>query len=155
MALTNDEVIEECNELIRFGYDAIGAYEEAIDAISEPSLKEQLAAFLDDHERHVRELTALVMSLGGSPPEQTDGRGVIKATMMKVEGLIETELVVMAMHSNEEVLNKEYASRANGDFPKDVLKVIQRNYGDKKRHLAWVDEYLRFRVWEQQPGAGA
>src|SRR3954467_8325728 len=112
MALETKKVIEECNDLIRFDHDAIGAYDEAIDHVQEPTIKAQLTQFRGDHERHVIDLSAVVRRLGGDPPEKPGARGIIRKTLTKVAGLIGTESVLKAMRSNEEVLNKQYANRA-------------------------------------------
>ncbi len=149
--LSTDKVIEECNDLIRFDHDAIGAYDEAIDAINVPQIHEKLVAFRGDHERHVTELSAVVRKLGGSPPSKPGVRGVIRKTMTKVAGLAGIETVLRAMRSNEEVLNKQYASRARQDFPADVLAIIQKNYGDEQRHLAFIESTLQNRTWEHAP----
>ncbi|HEX2570695.1 MAG TPA: DUF2383 domain-containing protein [Polyangia bacterium] len=151
MALSTDKIIDECNDLIRFDYDAVGAYNEAIDAITETHIRQQLIAFRGDHERHITDLSALVRRFGGDPPEMPGLRGVVRKTMTKVAGLVGTEATLRAMRSNEEVLNKQYANRSNLDFPTDVLQVIQRNYGDEQRHLAWVVQALNSRLWEQTP----
>src|SRR5258706_6893754 len=113
MALPTDKIIEECNDLIRFDYDAIGAYDEAIDAIDELSLKSPLIEFRADHERHVLDLSAIVRRLGGDPPQRPGARGILRKTMTKVAGLVGVEATLRAMKSNEEVLNKQYANRTN------------------------------------------
>ncbi len=151
--LANDKVIQECNDLIRFDYDAIGAYDEAIDKIDDPAIKAQLMQFRGDHERHIADLSPFVIRLGGSPPGRPGARGVIRKTMTKIAGLMGIETVLQAMKSNEEVLNKQYGNRANQAFPADVLEVIQRNYADEQRHLAWVVQVLASRAWEHQPSA--
>lgn len=151
MALSTDKIIDECNDLIRFDYDAVGAYNEAIDHLSEEHIRQQLIAFRGDHERHITDLSALVRRLGGEPPEMPGLRGIVRKTMTKIAGLVGTEATLRAMRSNEEVLNKQYANRCNLDFPQDVLQLIQRNYGDEQRHLAWVVRALDMRLWEQTP----
>ena len=151
MALSIDKIIDECNDLIRFDYDAVGAYSEAIDHISEEHIRQQLIAFRGDHQRHITELSALVRRFGGDPPEMPGLRGIVRKTMTKVAGLVGTEATLRAMRSNEEVLNKQYANRSNLDFPPEVLQLIQRNYGDEQRHLAWVIQALDLRLWEQTP----
>jgi uncharacterized protein (TIGR02284 family) len=148
MALETTKVIEECNDLIRFDHDAIGAYDEAIDSVKEPLIREPLVKFRSDHERHVIDLSAIVQRLGGKPAEKPGARGVLRKTLTKVAGLIGTETVLKTMRSNEEVLNKQYANRLTLDFPADVLAVIQRNFNDEKRHLAWVELQLREHSWE-------
>jgi uncharacterized protein (TIGR02284 family) len=136
--------------LIRFDHDAIGAYDEAIDSIDEPIMKEQLLRFRGDHERHVLDLSAVVRRLGGDPPERPGFRGILRKTMTKVAGIVGTEMVLRAMRSNEEVLNKQYHERLQKAFPAEILDLIRRNYGDELKHLAWVEHTLQTRSWEQE-----
>jgi uncharacterized protein (TIGR02284 family) len=149
MALSTEKIIEELNELIRFDYDAVGEYHEAIDHIKEALIRDPLTKFRGDHERHITELTAIVRRIGGKPVDKADFKGQVRKTMTKVAGLIGTESVLRAMKSNEEVLTKSYAHHAQLDFPRDILDVIKRNYGDEQRHLAWIVQALDTRMWEQ------
>jgi uncharacterized protein (TIGR02284 family) len=151
MALPTDKIIEECNDLIRFDYDAIGAYNEAIDAIDDPSIKSPLIEFRSDHERHVLDLSSIVRRLGGEPASRPGARGVVRKTLTKVAGLVGPEATLRAMKSNEEMLNKQYGNRSKLDFPADVLAIVTRNYQDEQRHLRWVEEALKNRLWEQRP----
>ncbi len=153
MALSTDKMIEELNELIRFDYDAIGAYNEAIDHVREMHVKDPLTRFRGDHERHVTELSAIVTRLGGKPVEKPGVKGIVRKTMTKVAGLMGTESVLKAMKSNEEVLNKTYAHHLSLDFPEDIKETIRNNYGDEQRHLAWIEQALQNRLWESGVGA--
>jgi uncharacterized protein (TIGR02284 family) len=147
--LSTEKQIEELNELIRWDHDAMGAYDEAIAAVSEATIQQPLIQFRADHERHVSDLSAIVRRLGGEPASRADFRGVIRKTMTKIAGLIGAETVLKAMRSNEEALNKTYQHHLMLDFPTDVLEVIRRNRQDEERHLAWVEDALRARLWEQ------
>ena len=151
MSLSTKEIIEECNDLIRFDHDAIGAYDEAIENIQEVFIKDQLMEFRGDHERHVMDLSVVVRQLGGNPPERPGARGILRKTMTKIAGLMGTEMSLKAMRSNEEVLNKQYGDRLKKLFPPAILDLISRNYSDEQRHLAWVQQALQTRIWEQQP----
>ena len=150
MALATQKIIDECNELIRFDFDAIGAYDEAIEQIKDIEVVERLTSFRGDHENHVADLSAIVQRLGGSPPSKPGLRGIARKTLTKVAGLIGTEACLRAMESNENVLNQQYANRVKLDLPEDVLAVIRRNYQDEQRHLAWVREALRTKPWEAE-----
>src|SRR5438105_12785912 len=109
MALSTEKQIEELNELIRFDYDAIGAYDSAINDIKDVAVRDPLIQFRGDHNRHVTNLSQIVRRLGGTPVEHPGLKGVVRKTMTKVAGLGGTELTRKAMRSNEEVLNKTYA----------------------------------------------
>jgi demethoxyubiquinone hydroxylase (CLK1/Coq7/Cat5 family) len=77
----------------------------------------------------------------------------MRKTMTKVAGLVGTEATLKAMRSNEEVLNKTYAHHLSLDFPAEIKNVIRQNYADEQRHLAWVEQALRTRLWELGVGA--
>jgi uncharacterized protein (TIGR02284 family) len=149
MALSTDKMIEELNELIRYDYDAIGAYDSAINDIHEATCRDPLIQFRGDHERHTIDLGAIVRRLGGTPVEHAGLKGVVRKTMTKVAGLGGTEPTLKAMKSNEEVLNKTYAHHLSLDFPDDIKDVIRKNYSDEQRHLAWIEQALMNRLWEQ------
>jgi uncharacterized protein (TIGR02284 family) len=153
MALSSDKIIEELNELIRYDFDAVGAYNSAINDIKEIPVRDPLIQFRGDHERHIQDLSAIVVRIGGKPVDAPGLKGVVRKTMTKVAGLGGTELTLKAMKSNEEVLNKTYAHHLTLDFPDDIKEVIRRNYGDEQRHLAWVEQALENRVWESGVGA--
>ena len=153
MALSIDKQIEELNELIRFDFDAIGAYNSAIADIKETQIRDPLTQFRGDHERHVQNLSMIVARLGGKPVDAPGFKGVVRKTMTKVAGLGGTELTLKAMRSNEEVLNKTYAHHLSLDFPDDIKQLIRQNYADEQRHLAWVEQALQSRLWETGVGA--
>ena len=101
MALSIDKQIEELNELIRFDFDAIGAYNSAIDDIKEIHIRDPLIQFRGDHERHVQNLSVIVARLGGKPVDAPGFKGVVRKTMTKFASLGGTELTLKAMRSNE------------------------------------------------------
>lgn len=54
--------------LMRLEYDAIAAYELAIDRLRESKLRSAMANFNEDHLRHVRELGEIFLDLGRISP---------------------------------------------------------------------------------------
>jgi uncharacterized protein (TIGR02284 family) len=148
MAIPTKKLIEECNDLIRLDHDALGAYDEAIEKIDTPVIRSQLEVFRADHERHVVELSAIVRQHGGSPPEKAGARGIIRKTMTRIAGLMGVEPTLTAMRSNERVLTEQYQKRLSLDLPAEVKEVIARNFGDEQRHLAWIEQAIKTRLWE-------
>jgi uncharacterized protein (TIGR02284 family) len=149
MALTIDKQIEELNELIRWDIDAVGAYNEAIDAAKEPTIRDPLTQFRKDHQRHIEELSQIVRRIGGKPVEKADLKGIVRKTMTKVAGLVGVESVLRAMKSNEEAVNKAYSHHLSFDWPRDIAEQIRRNFADEQRHLEWVVRTLEARSWEE------
>jgi uncharacterized protein (TIGR02284 family) len=146
--LGHDKIIEELNEVLQIDIDAVGAYQEAIDSISEMEIKRQLVEFQGDHQRHVADLGAIIQRLGGKAEKSIDVKGALRKTMTKVAGLVGTETVLRAMLSNEKATNDVYAKHVEKPFPDDILVVLRRNFGDEQRHYAWIDMALRQRLWE-------
>ncbi|HJD65028.1 MAG TPA: PA2169 family four-helix-bundle protein [Rickettsia endosymbiont of Diachasma alloeum] len=53
--------VDAIKELVELDYDAIEAYEAAINRITDENYKTQLQRFKEDHERHVKELNELLL----------------------------------------------------------------------------------------------
>jgi uncharacterized protein (TIGR02284 family) len=154
MVPTTEKTIEELNELIHYDYDAVGAYTAAINDIKENNIRDPLIQFRGDHERHIVDLSAVVRRLGGKPAERPDIKGFVRKTMTRVAGLGGTELILKAMRSNEEVLNKAYAHHLEKfEFTADIMELLRKNYADEQRHLAWVEQAILNRLWEATSGA--
>src|SRR5688572_13461064 len=65
-----EQTIKTLKELMQLDYDAVLAYTRAIDGI-EPQyadIRTRLAEFRNDHERHIREISDVILALGGTPP---------------------------------------------------------------------------------------
>ena len=98
MALTIDKQIEELNELIRFDFDAIGAYNSAIDDIKEiADSRSADPASAEITSATCRTSRQIVIRLGGKPVDAPGIKGVVRKTMTKVAGLGGTEMTLKAM----------------------------------------------------------
>jgi uncharacterized protein (TIGR02284 family) len=151
MVLANDKIIEACSELIRVDLEAIEEYDAAIQHIEEEEIVHHLKAFRHDHARHVEELSQIVRRLGVTPPEKAGAGGKWRSVKTKMAGAMGTESALKSMRKNEELTNKQYGEQASQPFPEAVLEVVQRNYRDEQRHLAWIEKALNGRIWEKQP----
>jgi hypothetical protein len=51
--------------------------------------------------------------------------------------------VMEAMRSNEETTNRVYGkAKEHAGLPVEAKAVIDRNYSDEQRHLAWIEQRL-------------
>lgn len=131
------------NDLAELDYDAIEAYRAAIERIDDVNDKAQLRRFLEDHERHVSELTILIRGMGEEAPRGADIKGVLTKGKVVVGGLIGDRAILLAMKSNEEDTNTAYErAAARDDLPAHVREVIERNLADERRHRAWIEARL-------------
>lgn len=140
---TERGVIDTLNNLIHLDFDAITAYQAAIDRLDDAECKTQLIGFKDDHERHTRELAALVRNLGGEPAMQSDAKAMLTKGKVVLRGLTGDSGILKAMKSNEDETNEAYEQAlTRDDLTAEMRELLQRNLSDERRHRAWIEERL-------------
>jgi len=127
------------NDLIELDFDAIEAYKAAIGRVDNINDRGQLASFLQDHQRHVEELSALVRELGSEPADGGDIKQVLTKGKVVIGGLLGDRMVLEAMKTNEADTNTVYERAvARTDVPAHVRIVLARNLADERRHREWI-----------------
>jgi uncharacterized protein (TIGR02284 family) len=131
------------NSLIELDFDAVAAYQAAIDRLGEPTDQAKLRQFMGDHERHITDLGPLVLELGGAPAQKADVKKVLAKGKVVLAGIAGDRAILAAMKSNEETSTKTYR-KASGEagLPSHVRTVLERNFSDEQRHLAWIEDRL-------------
>ena len=147
--MNQSQIIEKLNHLIQLDHDAVGAYEAAIDRIDVESIRAQLRQFQNDHRRHITDLSAVVVRLGGTPKERPDVKGFVLKGFTAVTSMMGNEAALRAMQGNEKLTNSSYSSALRENWPPDIRSLVEQNYRDEQRHLAYIEDGLRNRIWEQ------
>ncbi|WP_395813834.1 ferritin-like domain-containing protein [Archangium minus] len=148
-AMDLNRMLERLNDLIALDYDAVGAYAAAIDRIDVESLRMSLREFQQDHMRHIRELSQVVTALGGTPRRAPDMKGVVLKGFTAITSMMGTEAALQAMRGNEVLTNRTYRMALDEDWSPEARVIIERNFSDEQRHLAFIEDALRNRIWEQ------
>ncbi len=139
----NDEPIDVLSELMQLDIDAVEAYEQALKHIETPRIHKQIKAFKQDHQQHIEDLSIMIQSLGGNPPECTkDFKGFFIKGMTTLRSLMGEEAALKAMRSNEELTNKTYQEALQHKLPRSAQLLIKKNYKDEQRHLAYITSLL-------------
>lgn len=130
--------------LVLLDYDAIAAYEAAIERIEDPASKRALSSFRDDHVRHTRNLALLVEQLGGEAPTGGDAKQLLTTGKVALGHLFGDKAILEAMRSNEDDTNTAY-SRAveHSDVTVETRQTLEGNLADERRHCAWILERLK------------
>jgi uncharacterized protein (TIGR02284 family) len=151
MAIIMDQqrMIERLNDLIALDHDAVGAYEASITRIDVEPLRMRLREFQNDHRRHIQDLSRVVLSLGGTPREKPDMKGFLLKGFTAITSMMGTEAALKAMQGNEKLTNRTYEQALLEGWTDDVRTIIERNFRDEQRHLAFIEESLRTRSFEQ------
>jgi len=137
------ELIPSLNRLIVSDYDAIEAYEAAILRLSGDEEQRTLRQFVEDHQRHIDKLAALVRQGGGVPVAHADLHRIVAKGKVVIGGWMGDEAVLGAMYSNEQETNDAYAqASASRAFPPPLRLVLAHYLDDERRHREWLERRI-------------
>lgn len=137
------QLVATLRSLIVLDFDAIGAYQAAIERLDGGVYKRTLRKFLGDHERHIEELTPLVHQFGGRAPTGGDAKILLTVGKVLVGQLAGDRGVLAALDGTEEDTNEQYAAACGRlGVPVHVEAVLQRGLADERRHRAWLERAL-------------
>jgi uncharacterized protein (TIGR02284 family) len=137
-----DTLADLLNELIELDYDAIEAYRAAVARVEDLRDRARLAGFLDDHLRHVRDLSALVRDLGAEPAGCGDLRQILAKGKVVIGGLLGDRLVLEAMKANEADTTAAYERAAARELPPPARALVDRHLAEERRHHDWIVDRL-------------
>jgi len=127
-------------ELVELDYDAIEAYEAAINRLENGRYKDVLNGFKADHQRHVTDLSGLLKKHNQEPPTGPSiGKQWLTKGKVVLANLVGDDAILAAMSSNEDDTNTAY-ERMNERLDKweDAVEILKRGLTDEKRHKAWL-----------------
>lgn len=143
MAGTQKNLGHLLNSLIELDYDAVSAYEAAIERLDNPQYRAQLTEFLTDHQRHIVELRPIAGRYADKVAQGPDLKQVLTTGKVMLAGMVGDKAILMAMKTNENDTNTAYERACqHRDAPAEVLTVLQRNLADEQRHRAWLETTL-------------
>jgi competence protein ComEA len=148
-----DRELEELIAIAELDREAAAAYDLAAYGLPSEEVRDQLTAFRDDHLRHVVDIGALLRTRGVDLPDET-GRAEASAMADLAAAAVEmgTKATLLAMIGNERLTNGTYESALLAITDPDARALLERNFADDKRHLAWLQEN-RDRAFDIQPQA--
>ena len=139
----NAALIADLTDLLQLEFDALPAYSVAIVGLRRPDLRDKLASFRADHERHAHDLSAHIRRLGGVPvalPHLPTGLLKLGVQMAGLPG--GDRAVLLAFVSNEWQSQEKYARYAARPYPPELAGLLQRHAADEARHYAWACDAL-------------
>ena len=140
--MNSEDLIKKLNNLIELDYDAIAAYKAAIERLDDMQFKQQLAAFMEDHQNHITALSESVRLEGGNPADGGDLKQILTKGKVVIAELGGDKAILKAMKMNEEVTNKSYEEMVNEPFPGTIKLILQNGLADERRHRAWLNATL-------------
>jgi uncharacterized protein (TIGR02284 family) len=135
--------IELMNNLIQLDFDAVKAYEQAIEKIEDDAARLDLVSFQADHRRHIAELSQTVQLMGGEPERAgRDLKGVLLEGLTALRSVTGALGALRAMRMNEKLTNRSYERALETKLPSTARDVVLRNREDERRHLAAIEMHI-------------
>lgn len=134
---SEDNPVEMLEHLMALDFDAIEAYQAAIDRIDDEHYRLRLSEFKADHQRHVDELGPVIRQLGGTPPSGSGAKSILTQGKVFMANLGGDEAILRAMKTNEDDTNQAY-EQALRKSPPEAKEILQRGREDERRHWEWI-----------------
>jgi uncharacterized protein (TIGR02284 family) len=138
-----DSLAKRLNHLIELDYDAIAAYEAAIDRIDDAPSKERLAEFMGDHQRHTENLGEHLRGMGEEVPTKGNAKSMLTKGKVVLADLMGDKAILQAMKTNEDDTNTAYEhAMEHDDMSADLKQAVQGNLEDERRHRTWIEQRI-------------
>lgn len=129
--------------LIELDYDAVEAYESAINRLDNTEYKNKLREFKKDHERHIKELSELIRKYGDQPPTGPDIKQVLTKGKVVLADIVGDDAILRAMLDNEKDTNKAYKTMLErSDQWADSKDILRRGAEDERKHKEWLQSAI-------------
>jgi uncharacterized protein (TIGR02284 family) len=139
MVGTETEALKLLQDLVVLDYDAIAAYDAAIEGLSDATHRQALSEFREDHARHTQNLAPFIQRLGGEVPTEGDMKSMLTTGKVAMGSLVGDKAILMAMRSNEDDTNTAYGRAVEHDrITADMREVLQQNLADERRHCEYI-----------------
>lgn len=143
MAKKYNDPNELLEDLIKLDYDAIEAYDEAIERLGDTESKRQLSAFREDHRRHTQNLGAFMKQAGKTPPGGAGLKRVLTKGKVVLADIAGDVAILKAMKSNEDDTNKAYERAVEHEWLSVTLRdTLREHLNDERRHRTWIEQRI-------------
>ncbi len=138
---TQIEFEEALKDLIELDFDAVEAYDAAVNRIENQDFKEKLSIFKADHEWHIQELSTILKTRNIQPPSGPSvGKQWLTKGKVVLANLIGDSVILRAMISNEIDTNTAYERISlREDIWPEANDIIRRGLADERRHKKWLE----------------
>jgi rubrerythrin len=144
---TQKEFVDALYELCELDYDAVDAYQAAIERLDDTTYRNKLMEFKQDHERHIRDISHILRKHNVKAPEGSSAKRLLTQGKVVLANLLGDETILRAMLSNEIDTNTAYERLNNRtDEWEDAKEILARGLEDEKKHKAWLETILKKRA---------
>lgn len=137
---TESAIQDLVQNLLSLEHDAIAAHDSPIDKLQDPTAKQRISSFREDHLRHVQKLRKMNSMLHIEAPMEGDAGQMLTAGTGALAGLIGESAVLKSLKTNKDdtVTAYERAS-SHADAAPESRRLFSVFADDERRHRAWLD----------------
>jgi hypothetical protein len=137
------DMLHELTRLLQLEADALTAYGAAAARVPPGAVRDELALFKVEHQRHALALHEAFLRLGRTPPEvRPDVKGVVIGAITPPRARLSETEILEAVRGNEQLSNSLYAKALARPFPAELRAVLEWAQAEERRHLEWVERAL-------------
>ncbi len=143
------QVVAELSRLFCLEVDAVQAYATAVGLLGPGPVRDELALFGLEHQRHALALQEQIVRRGHHAPDvEPDVKGVVIGALSAPQRRLTIEDVLAGMRGNEQLTGSLYAKALAKKLPDDVREVLARIHVEEQHHLGWIERTISRRPWE-------
>jgi rubrerythrin len=143
MVGTETTLIGFVNNLIELDFNTIEAYKGAIERVDDVNARRKFASFIEDHQRHIDDLTAFLRDMKHEPAEQGDLKRALAKGKVMIRGLLGAQSLLEALKSIELDTNRAYERAIErAEIPDRLRVLLKKSLVDEQRHLSWILQQL-------------
>lgn len=135
------DFLDALTDLIELEYDAVEAYQAAINRLRNDHIKQQFDEFMRDHQRHIQECSDYLRRQGREAPQSASAKSIITQGKVVIADIMGDNAILRAIRSNEIDTNTAY-ERMTQFAPQDCAEMMRRAHEDEKRHRNWIENQL-------------
>jgi len=129
--------------MLELELDAVEAYKAACNRLEDANYKNQIAAYQQDHENHIRDLTQMIRGYGKEAPHDPTMKSVLTQGKVVVGALMGDKAILMAMLDNEKDTNTAYERMCSfPHVPEAELSILRKCWADEQKHKAWIESVI-------------
>jgi len=140
---TQSNFFDALYRVIELDFDAIKAYQTAIDRLGDEGYRETLEQFKEDHQRHINDFSNYLREQGKKFPVEADVKSILTQGKVMIAGLTTDRAILRAMRSNEEDTNQAYERiLSHPDRPEGLEQSLDKALQDERRHRDWLSQEI-------------
>jgi rubrerythrin len=142
--MDNQEILSEIDALFKLESSTVGAYDQAINKVTDIKIHTDLQQLKKDHQRHITALSGISARLGGDTLARE--QEPLAEGFKTLNAVFGTKAALEAMRLYEKLTNKRYRLAGDMDFPEDIKRFMREYYIEEQRHLALIESALNLAV---------